>query len=145
MPKPVTHTFTGSVGAPIDKVFALMTDPSRIPDWLPGCTAVAPKDGAMQPGARFHLEMGRHNIRVEVEIVDYSPPRTVGWIEHRRRAGSKVYFKLDYDGGATRVTMRHIWQPLGFRSWLLGQIRRRRNAARMFNGMLQNLRKALLK
>jgi uncharacterized protein YndB with AHSA1/START domain len=145
MPKPVSFTHAGSVGAPIDRVFALLSDPARFPDWLPGCRAVAPRDGPIRPGARFHLEMGDNKSRVEIEVIDFQPPRTLGWVEHRRRTGSKVFLKLDYDGGATRVTIRYVWQPHSLRSWLLGQFYRRRDAWRMFNGTLQNLRKALLK
>jgi len=98
----------------------------------------------MKTGARYHFEMGGKS-RVEIEIIDFQPPRTIGWLEHRRRKGNKVFLKLDYQGGATKLTIRYIWQPHSFRSWLLGQFYRRRDARRMFNGTLQNLRKALLR
>ena len=145
MPKPVSFTHAGSVAAPIDRVYALLSEAKRLPDWLPGCRAVAPKEQLMRVGARFHLEMGERKHRVEIEIIDYQPPRTVGWLEHHRRTGNKTFIKLDYQGGATRVTIKHVWQPHSFRSWVLGQFYRRRDAWRMFNGTLQNLRKALLR
>ncbi|HXF96820.1 MAG TPA: SRPBCC family protein [Gemmatimonadales bacterium] len=145
MPKPVSFLHSGTVGAPVDRVFALLTDPKRLPDWLPGCRTVAPKEQLMRVGARYHLEMGNRGVRVEIEIVDYQPPRAFGWVEHLRRAGNKTFIKLDYQGGATRVTIKHVWHPQSFRSWLLGQFYRRRDARRMFNGTIQNLRKALLK
>ena len=145
MAKPVSHTHEGAVAAPIETVFALLTTPARIPEWLPGCSAIAPKDGDMKVGARFHLEMGHHNIRVEIEILDYVLNRTFGWIEHRRRPGQKTFVKLGYQGGATMVTLRYVWIPKGIKGWLMGQFYRRRDAARMFNGTIQNLRKALTK
>jgi uncharacterized protein YndB with AHSA1/START domain len=145
MPKPVAITHAGHVGAPIERVFALLTEPHRIPEWLPGCSAIAPKDGPMKLGARFHLEMGSRGTRVEIEVIDYNPPRTFGWVEHLRRTGTKTFVKLDYQGGTTRLTFKLVWQPMSLKSWLLGQFYRRRDAARIFNGMLQNLRKALIR
>ena len=145
MPKPVDIIHTGTIGAPIEKVFALLTDPQRIPDWLPGCSAIVPKDGVVKVGARFHLEMGSRGNRVEIEVIDFQPPRTFGWVEHLRRKGNKTFLKLDYQGGSTRITFKLMWQPVSFRSWLLGQFYRRRDAWRIFNGMVQNLRKVLIR
>ena len=145
MPKPVSFVHSGSIGAPLDRVFALLSDASRLPEWLPGCRTVAPKEQLMRVGARYHLAMGEGKHRVEIEIVDYQPPRALGWLEHFRRTGSKTFIKLDYQGGATRVTIKHVWQPHSFRSWLLGQFYRRRDATRMFNGTVQNLGKVLIR
>lgn len=141
--KPVSFTHSGTVGAPLERVFALLTDPARIPEWLPGCSAVAPKDRPLEQGAKFHFELGGPTNRVEVEIIDYQPPTAFGWVELRRRAGNKTFFKLQFSGGETRLTIRYVWAPPHFRSWLLGQFYRRRDAWRMFNGTLQNLRKVL--
>ncbi len=145
MPRPVTVTFSGTIGAPIEKVFALLTDPARLPDWLPHCQAV--KAGNPERGKGEHWRLLFHNglrkIDVEIEIIDYSPPYTFGWVEHRRRAGTKHFFKLQFSGGATRITMKHSWTAPNLRAWLLGHLYRRRNAKRMFDGLLQNLRKLL--
>ena len=145
MPKPVSFLHSGTVGAQMERVFTLLSDPNRLPDWLPGCRSVAPKDQPMRVGAVFHLEMGRQKHRVEIEIIDFMPRRALGWVEHRRRKGHKTFIKLDAEGGATRVTIKHVWDPQSFRAWLLGQFYRRRDAWRMFNGTLQNVRKALLR
>jgi uncharacterized protein YndB with AHSA1/START domain len=143
MPKPVSFTHSGTVGAPLERVFALLSDAKRLPEWFPGCRTVAPKEQLMRLGARYHLEMSPRKHRVEIEIVDYQPPRALGWLEHFRRTGNKTFFKLDHQGGATRVTVKLVWHAHSFRSWLLGQFYRRRDATRMFNGTLQNLRQAL--
>jgi uncharacterized protein YndB with AHSA1/START domain len=145
MPKPVTFNHSSTVGAPIDRVFALLSDPKRLPDWLPGCKSVVPKEQLMRKGARYHVAMGNKGVRVEIEIIDYTPPRALGWLEHLRRTGNKTFFKLDNQGGATGITIKHIWHPHSWRAWLLGQFYRRRDAVRMFNGTIENLRKALLK
>ena len=39
--------------------------------------------------------------------------------------------------------MKHIWEPVGLKAWLLGQFYRRRNSYQTFDGLLQNLRKVL--
>ena len=143
---PVSFTYSGLVQVPIDRVFALIADPLRMPEWLPRCIAVkATTDGRPGKGARYKLTFQRHAIRHEsvIEVIDFSPPHGFGWVEIYHRVGSKTFFGLGFAGGSTKVTMKHIWMPTGFRSWLNGQFYRRRNAHRMFEGLLNNLRKAL--
>ncbi len=138
---PIAFTFSGQVPAAIERVYDLLTDPTRIPEWLPRCTAVKAVNERKGKGAKFHITYGRDIS--EIEIIDYQPPFTYGWLEHYRRSGSKTFFGLEFQGGATRIRMKHIWKPAGFGSWLLGRWHRRRNAHRMFDSLLQNLRKVL--
>ncbi len=51
--------------------------------------------------------------------------------------------RAEFRGGGRRITMKYVWTPASWRAGLLGQFTRRRNAHRMFDGLLQNLRKAL--
>jgi len=37
---PVSFTYSASVPSPIDNVFALISNPLRMPEWLPRCIAV---------------------------------------------------------------------------------------------------------
>ncbi len=143
--RPVSFTYSGSVGVTIDKVFALLTDPTRMPDWLPGCRSVKPAADPRGKGDRHRVVFERNGKRVEaeIEIIDYQPPTTFGWVEIRRRAGAKTFFKLQFAGGATLITMKYVWAPASWRAWLLGQLFRRRDVHRMFDALLQNLRKAL--
>jgi hypothetical protein len=76
-------------------------------------------------------------------VIEYTPPTTYAWVEIIHRRGSKTFFKLEFQGGVTRITMKHVWVPASWRAWLLGQFYRRRNSHRMFDGLLQNLRMAL--
>jgi len=78
-----------------------------------------------------------------IEIIEYDPPRNFGWVEVYRRRGAKTFFSLQFQGGSTKITMKHVWTPAGLRGWLLGQFYRRRNAHKMFDGLLQNVRKVL--
>ena len=118
-----------------------------MPEWLPRCIAVKPTTEGRGKGARYKLTFQRdiHRHESVIEIIDFSSPHTFGWVEIYHRAGSKTFFGLGFAGGSTKVTLKHIWQPTGFRSWLNGQFYRRRNAHRMFDGLLNNLRKALIR
>lgn len=146
---PVSFTYSASIPAPIDRVFALISDPLRMPEWLPRCIAVkATTNDRPGKGARYKVTFQRDtNPRHEsvIEIIDFSPPHTFGWVEIYHRVGSKTFFALGFAGGSTKVTLKHVWHPTGFRSWLNGQFYRRRNARRMFDGLINNLRKALMR
>jgi uncharacterized protein YndB with AHSA1/START domain len=146
---PVSFTYSATVPAPIDKVFNLISDPMRMPEWLPRCVDVKPTTNNKAPGkgARYKLTFQRESNRHEavIEIIDFQAPHTFGWVEIYHRAGSKTFFGLGFAGGSTKVSLKHIWQPSGFRSWLNGQFYRRRNAHRMFDGLINNLRKALIR
>src|SRR5438309_6682019 len=78
--RPVSHTLINSIRAPIDRVFALLTDPGRIAQWLPGCDGVQ-SAGPLRKGARFTARFGAR--QTEFEIVDFTPPSTFGWVERR--------------------------------------------------------------
>jgi uncharacterized protein YndB with AHSA1/START domain len=144
---PVSFTYSANVPSPIDRVFALISDPLRMPEWLPSCVAVkaTTSDRMAGKGARYKLTFQRdtHQHESVIEIIDFSAPHTFGWVEIYHRAGSKTFFALGFEGGSTKVSLKHIWHPTGFRSWLNGQFYRRRNAHRMFSGLVNNLRKAL--
>jgi uncharacterized protein YndB with AHSA1/START domain len=143
--RPVSLTYSGSVGVPIDDVFGLLSDAARMPEWLPFCRSVVPSPTRRGKGDRHRVSFERQGKKIDIviEIIDFVPPTTLGWVEIIHRRGSKTFFKLDFQGGTTRITMKYVWTPASWRAWLLGQFYRRRNAHRMFDGLLQNLRKAL--
>src|SRR5260370_38841748 len=115
---PVNHTLIDHVRAPIDRVFALLSDPARMPEWLPGGSAVE-AEGPLKHGARFKVRFGAR--LTEVEIVDFAPPKTFGWVERRQRMGSKTFFRLDFVGGSTTVTVRDEWAPHCLSAWAQGR------------------------
>ncbi len=145
--RPVSLTYSGLVGVSIEDVFQLISDPARMPEWLPNCTAVVPGPGRKGKGDRHRLHFERNGRKADavIEVIEFVPPTSYGWVEIIYRRGSKTFFKLEFQGGVTRITMKHVWVPAGWRAWLLGQFYRRRNAHQMFDGLLQNLRKALTK
>jgi uncharacterized protein YndB with AHSA1/START domain len=145
--RPDSITYSGTVGASIDRVFDLISDATRMPEWLPGCRAVIPAPEIKGKGDRHRIHFERDNRRIdaEIEVIDYNPPTSFGWVEIYRRRGAKTFLALQFQGGATRITMKHIWFPAGLWPWLLGHFFRRRNAHRMFDALLQNVRKALVR
>jgi uncharacterized protein YndB with AHSA1/START domain len=138
--QPVAHTLINSVQAPIEQVFALLTDPARIPSWLPGCEGVE-SDGALRKGARFIVRFGAR--RTEFEVVDFSPPSTFGWVERGARRGWKTFFRLDATGPSTAVTVRDVWSPRSFVAGLRGRLLEKRRVRPQLEEMLQNLRRLL--
>ena len=138
-------TFSGTVAAPMELVFALLTDPARIPLWLPGCREASTNSNTLARNARFtlHLSTANGDRDIRAVVLEYSPPTTFGWAELAPRSDSKTFFKLQFGGASTHVTMKQVWTPGSWRAWLIGRLFRRRNTHRMFDGLLQNLRKAL--
>ena len=143
--RPISLTYSGLVGVSIEEVFQLLSDASRMPEWLPNCTAAVPAPTKKGKGDRHRIHFERDGRKADcvIEVIEFVPPTTYAWVEIIHRRGAKTFFKLQFQGGATRITMKHVWTPSGLRAWLLGHFYRRRSAHRMFDGLLQNLRKAL--
>ncbi len=142
--RPVAHTVIDSIAAPMDQLFAALSDPTRMPQWLPGCTGVQSAAPLMK-GVRFTARFGARVT--EFEIVDFSPPATFGWVERAGaggRAGWKTFFHLERTGGGlTAVTIRALWIPQSFFAWARGRFFERRKVRRQLEGIVQNLRKLL--
>ncbi len=139
--RPVTRTLIDHVRAPIDRVFALLSDPARMPEWLPGCSAVE-TEGPLKHGARLKARFGTR--LTEFEIVDFAPPHAVGWVERGQRWGSKTFFRLDFVGGSTSVTVRDEWTPHSLGAWVQGRLLPKREVQRQLKAILQNLQRLLL-
>src|SRR6266700_4101368 len=136
---PVSSTLSASVAAPADKVFALLTAISKLPQWLPGCRS-ADAPGPIRKGARLrvHFHSGRST---ELEIVDFSPPTSLGWSDREGRRGSQLFFQLKFGGAATQLIMKEVWTPRGVGDWFRGALLKRRNMKKMFGTAVNNLRK----
>jgi uncharacterized protein YndB with AHSA1/START domain len=135
--RPVSYTFIDSVGAPVGQVFALLADPNRMPEWLPGCDA-AESDVPLRKGVRLKARFGQRTT--ELEIVDFAPPATLGWVERGQRNGAKLFLRLDSRGATTAVTVREVWSPRSFAAWVRGRFFEKRKVQRRLEGIVQNLR-----
>ena len=138
--RPVSHTFVDSVKAPIVQVFALLTDPGRIAQWLPGCDGVE-ASVPFRKGVRFTARFGDRTS--EFEIVDFAVPATFGWTERGQRKGTKLFLRLDVTGTTTAVTIREVWTPRSFVGWVRGRFFERRHVQRRLQAIVQNLRTIL--
>jgi uncharacterized protein YndB with AHSA1/START domain len=140
------HTFSGTIAAPIDEVFRLLTDPRRIPEWLPACTRVtAPKD-TLTKGTRFKLEFGtpRGQREVAAEVIEFTPPEIIGWSESTPRRNTKTFYRLQFSGSSTKITLQQVDAPSGLFARLREAWFTRRQAARQFERSLQNMSKLLM-
>lgn len=138
--RPVSHTYVDSVRAPVVQVFALLTDPARIPKWLPGCDAVE-SPGPLRKGGKFTARFGQRTS--EFEIVDFVAPATFGWTERGQRKGTKLFMRLDVTGATTAVTVREVSTPRGFIAWVRGRFFERRQVQKRLQTIVQNLRALL--
>jgi uncharacterized protein YndB with AHSA1/START domain len=135
--RPVTHTFSHSVPAPIEQVFALLTDPGRIPDWLPACTEVQ-SDGPLKQGMRFNVRFG--DRVTEFEVVDFARPAAFVWAERGERKGRRMFFRLAGLGESTALTIRDVWMPPSRGAWLHARIWDRRSVQRHLDQIGRRLR-----
>jgi uncharacterized protein YndB with AHSA1/START domain len=140
---PATETtVSDTIPAPIEEVFALLADAQRMPSWLPGCRSVTTKT-PIQKGARLRVDFG-HGRGATLEIVDFSPPHTLGWVERAGRAGWQTAIRLEFAGGVTRITFQEVRPSRTIASRLLGIFRSNRRATKqIFEAAVQNIRKAL--
>ena len=121
----------------MSELFDILTDPARIPAWLPHCHS-ATADGPLRKKARLTLEYGRRTV--EVVLTEFTAPTSLGWTEEKPRNGAQIFFQLAFGGGTTTLTVKEVWPVSGLRG-LWGKLFGRRNAKRRFDGMVQNLRK----
>ena len=137
----IDHTLITQVGAPIEKVFEVLTDPARIPEWLPMCESVE-ANGPVRRGSRLKVQFADKRL-TEFEVVDYQAPSTFGWIEHGGREGAKTFFRLDFAGSSTALTVKDVWRPPTILAWLKAQLFPKRNTKRQMDRAVQSLRLAV--
>ena len=136
-------TFSAPIAAPLDKVFTLLSSPDSYPSWLPGCQAAATL-GALKKGSRISITFPADRSTI-LEIVDFTPPTTIGWADRGDRRGSRVFFQLYFAGGATTLSMKDVWEPKRLSDLVKGRIFKRRDAKKFFDAVVNNLRKAVTK
>ena len=135
--RPVAQTVVEWVHVPMAQVFAFLTSPGRLPDWLPDCTGVE-YEAPLKRGTRFTASFGERVT--EFEVVDLAPPATFGWAERGQRKGSKTLFRLDGRGGSTALTIREVWTPRSLLAWLRGHIREKRYVRLRLSRVVERVR-----
>lgn len=124
------------VDAPPEKVFALLGDLTRAPEWVPDLISVEKLgDGPVGVGTRYHevVKMGSQTSEAELEVTDYDPPRLFA---HKGRGGPSTFtgrFVMEPDGDGTRVTHEYTVQLSGFAKlmtpFITGWVRKNSEAA----------------
>jgi hypothetical protein len=119
------------VGAPPQRVRAVMFDPRLDPQWMAAVTAVQPLGDATTVGTQVRRTgrfLGR-TLRWTTEITAVSATRLDLTIVDGPMRGTVAY-QIDADGDGARVTIRNVGQAPGFAPrWLLRFAMRRALAA----------------
>lgn len=141
------HTHSGTIAAPIDDVFRLLTDPKRIPEWLPSCTEVAAPGPSLTKGMRFTMAIAANRGPREVvaEVIEYAPPTIFGWAEQGPRRNAKTFYRLKFNGSSTGISVQYLTTPSGLLGRLRAALLTRRQTARLFERSIQNLQMSLMR
>jgi uncharacterized protein YndB with AHSA1/START domain len=93
-------TFVRRLARPVEKVWAALTVPERLADWL------ANAEVDLRVGGRFALYWEAHDYRMAGVITELDPPRALAWTwpspEHPE---SLVRWILEPDGDGCRLTL----------------------------------------
>ena len=125
------------VDASAEQVFALVSDPSRYPDFFQGVTRWKPLSADVGVGARYRVLMRVGSIEAggTVRVYEWEDPHTIAWrsdagvhqsgrwtlAEHRE--GTRLTLDIEYSlsGGpagwlvewmTSRIIGRHAWSTL---------------------------------
>ena len=124
------------IAAPPERVWELVTDIGRWPEWDPGVGSAA-LEGPLAPGSTFRWKAGPGTIVSTLRHVD--PPREVGWTGKTMGIAGVHAFRLEPSGVGTRVVSEESWN--GFPARLL-RGRMRRKLQRSLDAGLRHLKAA---
>jgi uncharacterized protein YndB with AHSA1/START domain len=97
--------FRRRIRRPVEKVWAALTTPERLADWL----AAASIEPDLRVGARFTLRFAANEYRMAGEIVELDPPRLIAWTwpdaAQPGAAPGVVRFELARDGDGCILTL----------------------------------------
>ena len=135
--RPITYTLTTTIPAHVEQVFAVLCDPHRMAEWLPAARAVE----AVSPLKKgSHVRVVYDTRETEIEVVDFNPPTVFGWAERVGRVNWKTFFRLEFAGGSTRLTVQQVWTPPSWMAWLKVRFGQKRNVPARLDSMVQNIR-----
>ena len=112
----------GTVGAPPEAVWSVVSDPARMPDWFAFAERVEVLGGdGVGQRRRQHGHWGSKASEVDQEIVAWEPPRRLAWRHLAERldgrpaprfaAETEFSIELAPEGAGTRVRMRSAQVP----------------------------------
>jgi hypothetical protein len=110
--------------------------------WLPAARAVE-ASSPIRKGSRIRVVYDTRDT--EIEVVDFNPVTVFGWAERVGRRQWKTFFRLEFAGASTRLTVQQVWTPPSWGAWLRVKFRPNRNVPSRLDAMVQNLRTVLAK
>ena len=116
------------VAAPPEVVWAIVSDPTRTPEWSPVCRRVEwiPPSSSPTKGARFrgHNQLRAFKWARNCEIDEWEPQRTIAFhTEFKGRASTRWRYTLEPTGdGGTRLTETYRAEFLPAWVWLLRKV-----------------------
>ena len=109
-----------TIAAPPERVWAALTDLSRLPDWSPELLRMLPlKPGGLKVGQQY-LGLNRRKAVVwptRSVVAVLEPGRTLAW--DTKSSGARWIYELSPDGAGTRVVHR---RPVPQRLTLLSRL-----------------------
>lgn len=122
------------VGAPVDAVWAIVSDAGRAADWFTFAdrTEVVEGDGVGQKRTQ-HGHWGRKQSEVDQEITAFEPGQLLAWKHVAERLDGKpapkfavsTEFRIELagDGDATTVRLRSLQEPgSAFKGWVMKRL-----------------------
>lgn len=106
---PVTARQETLINAVPERVWSVLTDFERWPEWNPDVRS-ARADGPLQPGTRFHWKAGPSGITSRLE--DVQPPTRITWTGSTLGIRAIHVHTLTPRDGATLVTSEESWSGL---------------------------------
>ena len=103
--------FVRRLARPVDKVWAALTQPERIADWL---GVVTPgRDGLLGVGAQFELHFPQSGYRTTCEVVAMDAPRLFAWTWGLPEGPARLETRpLRTRAGRRRLRSHaHQWRP----------------------------------
>jgi carbon monoxide dehydrogenase subunit G len=115
------YSHTLEIDAPPEKVFAVLADVSRTPEWLERCTQVevlSPGEPNVGQKLRYHYTSGRMSGSMDGVVAAYAPKRHLTLLYTDAMMDVTVAFRVDpADDGRTRLT-----HNINIRTKLLGRL-----------------------
>jgi uncharacterized protein YndB with AHSA1/START domain len=138
-----TVTRRRRVGAPLDEVWRVVSDPERLPAWWPGVTRV--EEASPEAWTTVLTSSRGKAVRADFTRVESEPPRRLAWRQEveespfeRILSESLTSLELtpeDGDSTTVELTVRH--RPRGFARF--GFLQLRLAAQRQVEGALEGL------
>ena len=103
-----TLTLTRDYPHPIERVWAAVSTPARIADWM-GVQWLGDEGAALHEGAHFDYRFANSELESRAHVLRYEPPRLIehSWFENVPPHG-RVRWALEEVAGGTRLTLTHF-------------------------------------